>query len=66
MKPNVENEILCSVFTESKARNLIPSWKAIFRVCPSDWCTELYQEAAECMLCLHLGNLKGEIYTFAL
>ncbi|XP_056011121.1 uncharacterized protein LOC125680556 isoform X2 [Ostrea edulis] len=46
------------VFTESKARNLIPSWKAIFRVCPSDWCTELYQEAAECMLCLHLGNLK--------
>ncbi|XP_061184130.1 uncharacterized protein LOC133192183 [Saccostrea echinata] len=46
------------VLTESKARNFLSSWKAVFRVCLTSRCSDLYLETAESLLRLHLGHLQ--------
>lgn len=48
------------VLTEGKAKNQPVVWNTVFRSCPSNRCDELYMEAADTMLCLHLGNLQED------
>lgn len=54
---DVQNQ---GVLTESKARNQPIVWNTVFRSCPSNRRDELYIEAADILLCLHLGNLQGD------
>lgn len=53
-------DLVCRVLTESKARNQPVVWNTVFRSCPSNRRDELYVEAADILLCLHLGNLQGD------
>lgn len=53
-------DLVCRVLTESKARNQPVVWNTVFRLCPSNRRDELYVEASDILLCLHLGNLQGD------